>query len=440
MEAIPEIQKNGPNGANGANGKRRKTILIILVAIGVLGVVFGARWLIFRLNYTSTDDAQVDSNLLPISAKSPGRIVRLFVSEGDLVKKGQLLARIDPTDYRLALRRAEAGLEATQDDLVKAKSVLALTIARTNIGIQQSASSLEQAANSLSITSTQQKLNLTKIQNDFDRAQLNLRRVKDRNGEVKSLADQAKIDLARAENLLQNGVISQAQLDMARTNAKAASDRLAQSDQDVADAQKLVDISSSNLQSAIIDAKQVSIAKQTHQRADLTLVLSKKQNEDIRGAQKTVDGLSARVRDMRAAVEQARIALRETGVYSPVTGVVSKKISQQYEIVAVGKPIFFLQDTKDLWITANIEETNIYHFRVGSPAEVTVDAVPGRTWRGLVSMIGAATEAEYSLIPQSNPSGQFIKVTQRIPVKIRLRGDLTGLSPGMNAVVTIRNQ
>jgi len=414
-------------------------ILLIVIAI-VIGLFFGVRWIGHRLNYTSTDDAQVNADILPISFKVPGRISDIFVSAGDEVKAGEKLARIDTTDYELRVKEAEAELDVVRRNLEKARSALVLTRARTGINVLQSSSSLDQVEGNVSISSTQQEINLVKLRNDVERAGINLQRTEDVLSEVRPVEEQARTDLARAENLYAEGVISKEQWEQAGIHAETMKSRLAQAEQGRDDAAKQVEIAENNLQSAEIDSAKLGIAEQDREKANLALTLSKEQQqEEVKMAELEVERLTASVTELEAKLEMSRVALKETSIFSPVDGVVGKETSTHSEIVPSGKPVCFIIDTGSYWITANIIEKQLKNVQVGSKAKVTIDAIPGKVFEGEVKTIGGATNAKFALIPQSSPSGQFIKVAQRIPVKISLSGDLSGLKPGMSAVVSIKN-
>ncbi|MFA6450476.1 MAG: HlyD family secretion protein [bacterium] len=438
-----EIKDNAAVAAKpgNGNGARKKIIFAALLVFGIAGAVFGTKWFIFRLAYTSTDDAQVDADLIPISSKVPGRIVNIYVSEGEKIRAGQLLARIDPTDYNLALKQAEARLESARRDLEKAQSSLDLTLARNQFGVQQSSTSYDQVTGGVTISSTQQTVNLEKLTKDFERAQINRQRAKEHYVEVQTAADQTQKDLARGEKLFAGGVIAKDQIDRLQTNADAAKSRLDQVAQEKSDAEKQVDLAQSNLRAANIDTLRTGIAVQDKEKAGYALTLSKKQQQDeSKIAASTVESLKSQIKGLENAVEQARVALRETDILSPVDGIASKKISMQAEIVPAGKPILFIIDPAGLKITANIEETKLHNFGIGSKARITIDALPGRDFTGSVRSIGTAANSKFALIPSGSASGQFIKTTQRIQAKIFLDGDLSELKPGMNAVVSIKNK
>ncbi len=433
------------NIANEGNNNKKKlqnrpAVIVLLVVVVIIGLFFGVRWIGHRLNYTSTDDAQVNADILPISFKVPGRIKAILVSEGDQVKAGDKIAELDATDYELALKETQASLEVARRNLDKAQSALELTRTRTSIGVMQSSSSLDQVEGSVSISSTQQDINLVRVQKDVERAEINLNRAEDALGEVRPVEEQARTDLARAEKLYSEGVISKEQWEQAQIHAETMKSRLAQSEQGREDAAKQLEVAENNLQSAEIDQERLNIAEQDREKANLALTLSKEQQqEEVKMAELEVERLTASVSELETRLEQSQVALDEAVIYSPVDGIIGKKISMDSEIVPSGKPVVFLVDTGDFWVSANIIEKQLKNFQVGSKASVTVDAIPGVVFDGEVITIGAATNAKFALIPQSSPSGQFIKVAQRIPVKIALSGNLSGLKPGMSAVVSIKN-
>ena len=436
--ANSEQQTTSANG----NGKRNKLMIVVLVVLGIIGVFFGVRWLMFHLAYTSTDDAQIDADLIPAASKVSGRLVKTYVLEGDKVRAGQIIAQIDPTDYELALKQAEARLESTRHDLEKAQASLELTDTKNQIAVKQTATSLNQAWGGVEISSTQQSVNLEKLQKDLERAQINQQRADEHYKEVKAAADQAQTDLDRSEKLYVGGVISKEQLDKARTNAETAKTRLAQVDQEVSDAEKQVEIATNNLHTAQIDSVRTDIAVQDKEKTGLSLVLTKKQQyEEKKIALSTVEGLKYQITALENVVEQTRIALNETRILSPVNGIVSRKISLEGQIVPAGQPIFFVVNTSDLHVFANIEETNINKIVIGCKANITVDALPGKIFHGVVTSIGSTTNSKYNLIPTSSASGQFIKTTQRVLVKIRLLDTLSDdIKPGLNVVVHIKNR
>ncbi len=440
MDVNDHIEESKEDKACKKKGNRPMITGIIIIAF-IIGGFFGTRWLIHRFNYTSSDDAQVNADLISLSFKVPGRIREIFVSGGDEVKAGQKIAELDPADYRIALEKVEASLEVTRKDLAIAESSLELTRTRTEIGVLQSSSSLDQVEGSVSISSTQQDINLVRLQNDADRAEINMERAEDMLDEVRPLEEQARADRDRAENLYASGVISKEQWEQASTQAEVMKGRLSQAEQGLADAAKQLETAKANLQSAGIDKTRVDIAQQDREKASLSLTLSKEQQqEEVRMAELNVESLSAKLAELEAQVEQAQASLAEAVIYSPVDGIVARNFSLAGEFVSPGKPVSFVVDTSSIWVSANIVEKKLGNFKVGSKARITVDAIPGVAFDGEVDSIGAATNAKFALIPQSNPTGQFIKVAQRVPVKIIFSGDVSQLKPGMSAVVSIKNE
>jgi membrane fusion protein, multidrug efflux system len=439
MENSEQARAPGTAAAeNGSNGK--KTIVIAIVALVVFGVIFGTKWFMHRLAYTTTDDAQVSADLLPISFKVPGRIEKLLVSEGDRVRSGQALAELDVTDYRLALDQARARLDSARNEFEKAESSLSLTKASARVGVLTSASSLDQVGGSVSISTTQQAVNSEQLRKTVERAEINQKRAQESYNDASAQQQQSERDRDRAEELYRGGVISEDDVEKARTNADSMKARLAAADQNRNDAGKQLDVARANLRQAEIDGARTSMAEQDRTKAGLAFGLSKdQQRQQVKIAEATLESLRAQVKSAEVSVEQAEVALRETRIVSPVDGIIAKKTSQPFEIVAAGKPVFFIVDSGTIHVDANLEEGNIHKIRAGGAASITVDALPGKVFKGTVETIGATANSVFDLIPSGNTSGQFIKTTQRVPVKIHIEGSVPALKPGTNVIVSIKN-
>jgi len=184
----------------------------------------------------------------------------------------------------------------------------------------------------------------------------------------------------------------------------------------------------------------VRIAEQVLQRAKHSLTLSQEEKKQITLQEKNLAFLQAKIQEAEAALKQAQIRLQETTVYSPISGVVSKRLADQGQIVQPGQPIFVVNDPGEKWVVANVEETKIRRVQKGAKAIVEADAYPGRPFEGKVEFIGAAAISEFALLPADNPSGNFIKITHRIPVRISVQDPGNRLSPGMMVVVDVEGK
>lgn len=419
------------------NASHKKKFIVLIILVIVVGIYFGAKWLIFRMNYVYTDDAQVSGNLIPISPKITGRIKKLYFGEGDFVKKGELLVKIEDEDYKLALNHAEAGLEATKREFEKAISQLTLTKARIKTGISQSDSSLSQSDEGVKISIEEEKLQEYKLNKDIEKAEINLKVVKEKIVEAKVNFENTEIEYKRAENLFQEKIIPATQRDKAKTVYETAKSKLEQATQSEKDAMATLELAKSNLDLLKIKKKSTKIAEDTKKKAESGYELAKSQEGEIDIADKTIKISQARIKEQTSQLELAKLNLKETNIYSPINGIISKKISQNYEYVIPGKPIYFINDLQDVTITANIDEKNINKFKIGSKVKIWIDAFPKKEFSGFVKSIGSATNSQFSLISASNPSGQFIKVSQRIPVKIKFNKIPLGVKLGMMVEIAI---
>lgn len=420
------------------NTSHKKFFIVLIILVAIIGMYFGMKWLIFRINYVYTDDAQIAGNLIPISPKVAGKIKKLYFEEGDFVKKGELLVKIDDEDYRLALKRAELDLDGTKRELEKAISQLALTEARIKAGISQAGSSLSQSDEGVKISLEEEKLQEDKLNKDIEKAEINLKIARERIVEAKVNFENAEIEYKRMENLFQEKTIPTTQRDKAKTSYETAKSKLEQAIQGEKDAIATLELAKSNLNLLKIKRRNTKIAEDSKKKAESGYELAKSQEEEIGVAKKTVDVLKAKVKEKTVQLELAKINLKETEIFSPISGIISKKISQNYEYVVPGKPIYFINDPNDITITANIDENNIRKIKVGSKVRIWIDAFPKKEFSGFVKAIGSATNSQFSLIPASNPSGQFIKVSQRIPVKIEFNKIPIGVKLGMMVEVAIK--
>lgn len=420
------------------NDSHKTIFYIVVILVAIIGIFFGAKWLIFRMNYIYTDDAQITGHLIPVSAKVAGKINKLYFDEGDAVKKDVLLAKIDDEDYKLDLLHAEAELEASKRDLEKEESQLTLTQARVKSGITQANSSLSQSDENVKISIEEEKLQEETLNKEVNRAEINLKIAREKIIEEKSNFDNAAIEYKRAENLFNDNNISARDRDKAKTAYETAKSKLEQANQGEQNAEVALDLAKSNLNLLTIKKRGTKIAEDTKKKAESGFELAKSQQQEISVAEKNISLLQAKIKEQTSQVELAKLHVAETSIYSPLDGIISKKISQNYEYVTPGKPICIVNNPQDVYITANIEETKINKVRVGAKVRIWIDAYPNKEFSGFVKSIGSAANSQFSLIPASNPSEQFIKIAQRIPVTIDFNNIPQLAKPGSMVEVAIK--
>jgi membrane fusion protein (multidrug efflux system) len=328
-----------PPDADNPPAPRKGRRIITLAGLGVLllglsGV--GVKRIIWSRSHVSTDDAQVDGDILPILPKVGGFVATVRVQDNQPVRAGDTLIVIDDRDFRARLQQAEANL------------AIALANAGSDGRTGQADAAVQQAEAS---------------------------------------ASKAHADLDRVTPLAARGIVSRQQLDAAQAAVRSADAALS-------------------------------------------------------AARAALRGADAHVAAARAQREQAALELSYTRILAPSAGVVSKKDVEVGQLVQPGQPLMSVVPVEDVWITANLKETQVQDVRTGEPVTFSVDAYPGRQFRGHVESLAAATGARFSLLPPDNATGNFTKVVQRLPVRIAPREDDSEhpLRPGMSVVVTIRTR
>ncbi len=407
-------------GAGPAQPQPRNLLPFVIAAVLAISAGAFLYWWLYLRGVVSTDNAQVEGHVHEISARVAGHILEVFVSDNEEVKAGQLLVRLDPRDFEaaLALRRAE---------LASAKAAEAG--ARTNIALtaQNADANLDQANAGVQIGVT--GLDSANKQTEQARAQIATAEANLRAAEAS--LEKAGKDLTRTTRLVLQAVAPQEELDAVEADHKVA----------MANAEA----ARTALQEARVNLE-VSIARAAQTTAGIGFAKGRLKAAQtgplqVSAARDAADQSASAVQQAEAALRQAELNLSYTQITASVDGLVSKKRAEKGAQVVVGQPLMAIVPLEDTWIVANFKETEITHMQAGQKAKFTVDAYPGRTFHGTVDSIAAGTGARFSLLPPENATGNFVKVVQRIPVKIRMEradaGEMPVLRPGMNAIVTV---
>ena len=367
--------------------------LVVAAGAGLLG------WWMYGSG-EATDDAQIDGHIVPTASRVQGTVLKVHVQDNQEVKAGDLLIELDPRDFELALVRAEAELadaRAAADEAAAAVPVASAastgTLTGARAGVQEAQAGIEGA---------RAALNAATARRTAAGARVTVAETANR---------KAAADLARLEPLIKKEEISRAQYDAAVAAADTAQASLASAQ--------------AGLSSAEASASAAATAP-----------------SQIAGSRAHASAAVARAQRAQTAVEQAKLNLDYTKIRAARGGMVSRKTVETGQIVQPGQPLLALVPLDDVWVTANFKETQLEHMRPGQAAHVSVDAFDHR-FDGRVDSIAAATGARFSLLPPENASGNFVKVVQRVPVKITLNpGQNTGrlLRPGMSVKVTVDTQ
>ena len=418
--------------------RRWHFLLPVIVLLVLAGGYFGVQWWLYTLHHVSTDDARVKGTLITVSTEVAGRLVHIPIEEGQQVQKGDLLAQIQPDTYEIEVALRTAALEAVHSQLASAEADLALSRTLIEGNVQRSDAVVGVSRSQLSETQQAASLEDQRLQANLREKGAAVEEARARLIGTKASVEIAAASLERTKQLLRDGIVPAERLEQ----ATAASDQAVAQHQA---AQEALHKSEALLQMAHADSQKVQLSQATVrtqqrkvQESETLRALALAERQRVQMKEETVKNLRSKVKETEAQLALARLHLTETRIVSPIAGVVSQKIADLGERVQPGQPLVIVNDPQDVWISANIEETDIRKVREGQTVGITVDAYPQRIFHGTVAQTGAATRSEFAIIPSGSSSAHFIKVTQRIPVRIAVDNSEGLLKPGMMVEVGIR--
>ena len=417
--------------------KMRIFILILLIVCLGLMIYFGGRWLIFRWHYVSTDDAQVKGNLIYLSAKVPGRIVRLLGEEGDSVEAGQVLVEIEKEDHAAAQSQANANLEISKHELAKAITQLSLTKERVSQGIGTARASLREAQETLKSAEDDALLQTDRVNKEIDRTRASYQATLARVAETKATMESARKEFARIEALFRQKYVPENSRDASEAAWQVAKSRYEACLENEREALSQLEMAKANRRSIDLKKQNIRVAEQVLERARINLTMAEEEKKQIALQERNIELLKAKIKEAEAAFQLADIRLKETTIFSPIHGVVSRRLAEEGQMVQLGQPILVVNDPGEKWVIANVEETKVRRVQKEAKVNIKADAFPGKTFEGRVESIGAAAISEFALLPSDNPSGNFIKIGHRLPVRIFVKDQDNLLKPGMMVVVHI---
>jgi len=391
-----------------------------IVALVVLFVLLVAGAIAVYLHYqyrVSSDDANVDGHITAIAPKISGNVVEVAVLDNQAVKTGDVLVRIDPRDYQARVDQAKAALLEAESKLRSARVTVPMVDA-TTLSVNTGATAQLADAQAEVVRARAAWEQSTSSDLAFAQANVTTRQAGN---------ERAQADLARMQPLVDKAEISRLQFDAYTAAARVAASELQAAQQKLASAQQ-----DATIRKAALDAAQTKV---NQAQAQVENSLANRQQVDVRQAD--AGTAAASVESYRASLEAAELTLSYTTIRSPIDGVVTRKSVEVGQIVQPGQGLMTVIPLQDTWVTANFKETQLAGVRPGQKAEIHVDMY-GQSVTGHVDSIAGATGSRLSLLPPENATGNFVKVVQRIPVKILV--DQTNgliLRPGMNVDVTI---
>jgi membrane fusion protein (multidrug efflux system) len=396
---------------------RSRARYLVIAAVVLAIAIAGFLWL--RSGRVSTDDAQIEGHITQIATRVGGTVIEVHVSDNQIVEAGTVLAKIDPRDYQVAVDRARAELADAEANAVAAGQGVPITAVETRSDVSTAGGGLAEAAAGVGVADRQ-----------VEEAMAQLVATQARQREKEATATKTARDVERLKPLVAKEEISQQQFDAAVAASDAARAAADAAKSDIAAAQTAI---------AAAQARTAQ-ARAAVVRAQASVQTAKTAPEQMQVTKARADAAAARVKQAQAALAQAALNLERTVLKAPTSGVVSRKSVEPGQVVQPGQPLLALVTLGEVWVVANFKETQLKSMRVGQHATIDVDALGGREFRGHVDSIAAATGAKFSLLPPENATGNYVKVVQRVPVKIVLDGGQDPehlLRPGMSVSPTV---
>jgi membrane fusion protein, multidrug efflux system len=399
-ERLQEKQSNA--GSLPENGQGRRKSIVFASIIGIVVLVGAIGFWLYSSTYESTDDAEVDGHLNGVTARIDGVIKGVYVEENQTIQVGQLVAEMDSRDYQVALEQAQAQFLKAQADLRAENPTIPIIQSSSRTNISTSKSEVLNAEAGVAGAERDQAAALSRLQ------------------ETEANNAKAQSDIARYKSLVDKEEVSKSQYDQIVATAKALA--------------AAVDSARSSAESA------QKVVEQRHAQLDQMRTRLEQANVDapnqIAISKATLQSHQADVQAMKAAVDRAQLDLIYCKIVSPVAGVVSKRTVDVGEHVSKGQRLVTVADLGDLWVTANFKESQLRKMRPQQSVRISVDAF-GQDFDGYIEAMPGATGSITSLLPPENATGNYVKVVQRLPVRIRFKPGQPGLErlrPGMSVV------
>jgi len=385
-------------------------VLLLLLGVGV--------WAWSTSGRESTDDAQVDAHVTQLAARVSGTVTKVAVDDNQLVEAGALLVQLDPSDYQVAVDKARAELADAEATALAAQSGVPITSTTAASNVTTARGGITQAQSGVAAA-----------EKEIEAARARLVSSQARLREAEANAAKSARDVERLRGLLAKDEISQQMFDATSATAEAQKAAVDSMRSQVAEAEAGIRVAESKF----------AQAKAGEDRAHAEMETAQTGPSQVTATKARAAAAEAKAQQMRAALAQAELNLQYATVKAPVRGVVSKKGINPGQVVQAGQPLLAIVQVDDVWVTANFKETQLKDVRPGQRAEIDVDAY-GRKYKGKVDSIAGATGARFSLLPPENATGNFVKVVQRVPVKIVLDPGQDPehlLRPGMSVTPTV---
>ncbi len=426
---------------------KRPAFLIGAIIVLLVAAILGIRYWLYARSHETTDDAFIDGHIIQISPKASGYVAKVYVSDNQQVKAGDLVAELDARDYEAKVTQAKAALDAGLAQQHQARTQVALTRANTRSNIEQATAGVRQARSGVGGAQANAAAERSRIGQSaagVSNAKANVEQFRAQLSAALAEAARANADVQRYQDLFSKDEISRQRLDAAiaasRTadaQAEAARQKVAAAEAQVAET---IAAESAQAENARRAQTQVAGAQAQVSEAQGRLAQANTAPQQVAVSEAQAQTAGANLEGLRAALDQAELELSYTKIYAPETGRVTHKSVEVGALVQVGQPLLAVVPG-DVWVTANFKESQIGAIRPGQSAELKVDAYSDKTFKAHVDSIQAGTGSRFSLIPAENATGNYVKVVQRVPVKIVFDEPPDPqhlLAPGMSVVPEVK--
>ncbi|SFM91203.1 HlyD family secretion protein [Thermodesulforhabdus norvegica] len=377
--------KEGKNDRTAEAPEKRRVIAWLLLATILVASIGSFIWWYLHRHLETTDNAYVMADSATVSSRVPGRIAKIYVENDDYAEQGTVVVELESEDYRLRLEQAEAALKTLKAEYNLRLKELEYIDKKTQASVMEARAALEVARN--------------RKQQAMDR----VNRLLDEKRIAQADFNHARRDYERFEPLYRSKAIAERDFDRIRTAYKKARAKLDGVEAEISAAQKEVNVATDEIERS---------------KAKLESALAERLQVDVQ--RRRLEALKAKIKEAEAVRDLAALNLSYCKIYAPISGYIAQKRIQVGDWVQPGQALFAIVPLKDVYIEANFKETQLTNMRIGQPAVIEADTYPGYEFHGRIVGIRAGTGAAFSLLPPENATGNWIKIVQRVPVKIRL--------------------
>ena len=424
-----EVEPRAAEPQPPTRARRSRRGIAVPIALAVVLIVAAAAFLYWRSNLglVKTDNAQTMGDVAPVASQISGTIVKLDVSDNQLVHTGQVLVELDPTDYNLALGSAQANLAAARAQVNAAQAALAaqqqeyttgLSVARG--ALQATTPKLPQAQAQLEMQRQQTAAAVSQAEEQISTARANI-------ASTRAAYETAQKTLARDKSLLAQGAIAQSQVDVDNAAYETAQAAYLSAQDSLRQAQAALVSAQANRQQVAIAEQNIRVNRGEIAQAQGALDQAQAASTLVQQKAQMLAAAQAQAAQAAQAVRTAQVNLDRTKIKSPANGWITNRTAELGQVVQPNQPLMSVTLAHNVWVVANLKETQLGRVQVGNPVRITVDAFRGRVFHGHVQSVGAATGSTVALLPPDNATGNFVKVVQLVPVKITLD---PGTDPG----------